>query len=114
MNRQSFKYSLAATALGVVLGVSAGASADTMDSTVVHASALPTEVVTYKRSELATDEGRAAVERRLRHAAEGVCGSTDLRIAGSLSAVADRQQCAKQAVDRAMSQIGADQVATID
>jgi len=114
MNSQIIKSTLAAATLAVGAVVTSGASAEAMDSTLVRAPAVPSTVVSYKRSELASAEGLAAVERRLRHAAESVCGSTDLRIAGSLSRVAERQECANRAVDHAMSQIGANQVASVD
>ena len=115
MNRIVTKSILSAAAvIAVTAGLSFNAAAESMDETLVEASAVPTKTVTFTRSELATEEGRAAVEARIRDAAEDVCGPMDYHRAGGLAGVADSRECLDGAVAAAMSQIGAGQVAAID
>lgn len=112
MKSIAIKSILSAAVLAVTAGISSGAAA--MDETLVEASQVPSKTVSFSPSELATVEGRAAVEHRVREAAEDVCGPMDYHRAGGLSGVADSKQCYKQAVAAAMSQIDAGQVASID
>ncbi|MFV8818913.1 UrcA family protein [Haliea sp. E17] len=97
-----------------VLALALAGPVAALDETTVRASNVPSEKVSYKRSELTTSEGRARVEQRIRRAAEDVCGHSDYRRSGSLHVSAKREECYDRAVDAAMSQIGADQVATTD
>ncbi len=103
-----------AVAVSAVLSAGAVTSANALDETRVHASGTNNVTVTYKRSELATADGRESVESRIRAAAGSVCGSADLRASGSLSVSMKRKQCLQRAVDEAMSQVGADQFASAD
>ena len=114
MKAIAIKSILSAAALAVTAGISINASADQVNETLVEASSVPTKVVSFSPSELATVEGRAAVEHRIREAAEDVCGPMDYHRAGGLSGVADSKACYNQAVDQAMSRIDAGQVASID
>lgn len=88
--------------------------ADQVQETVVDGSVVPTWTVSFKRSDLATPEGRAAVERRIQRAAGVVCGSTDHRMVGSLHAVARNEACYERAVEDAVAQLGTDSLASID
>ena len=114
MKAIAFKSILSATALAVTAGISINAAAHQMDETLVEASGAPTKTVTFDQSELATLEGRAAIEARVRDAAKDVCGPMDYRRSGGLSELKDRKECYDRAVAQAMSQINADQVAAID
>ncbi len=114
MKAIAIKSVLAAAALAVTTGISVNAVAGQMDETLVEASSVPTETVTFSRSELATTEGRTSVEARIRNAARKVCGPTDYLRAGSLARAADGKECYNRAVAQAMSQVNADQVASID
>lgn len=114
MKAFAIKSILSAAALAVTAGLSTGAAASQLDETVVEGIAVPTASVSFSRAELATTEGRATVERKVRNAAEAVCGSRDLRIAGSLAAAARNETCYEEAVSQGMSQLNASQVASID
>lgn len=114
MKAIAIKSILSAAALAVTAGISINASADQVNETLVEASAVPSKTVLFDPSELATVEGRAAVEHRIREAAEDVCGPMDYHRAGGLAGVADSKACYNQAVAQAMSQIDAGQVASID
>lgn len=114
MNKTTIKSILSVAALTLTAGISMNASAGSVSETIVHGQVLPTETVTFKQSELATAEGREAVEKRVRNAAENVCGPTDYRIAGSLSRSAKNKECQSQAVAQAMTQITNDSVASIN
>ncbi|AQA17331.1 hypothetical protein BST95_02900 [Halioglobus japonicus] len=114
MNRIVTKNILSAAAIAVTAGLSFNVAAENIDETLVEASQVPSKSVSFTRAELATEEGRLAVENRIREAAEDVCGPMDYHRAGGLAGVADSRECLDNAVDAAMSQIGADQVAAID
>ncbi len=114
MKASAIKSILSAAALAVTAGISTGALADQLDETVVEGIALPTKTVSFSRAELATVEGRETIERKIRNAAEAVCGSRDMRIAGSLAVAADNEACYEDAVAQGMSQLNAGQVASRD
>lgn len=114
MKNIAMKSILSVAALTLTAGLSSQAAAGAMDETLVHGAAVPTKTVTYDRGELATTQGRARVERQIENAAAAVCGPTDFRLAGSLSTASKNRSCVEQAVESAMSKIGADQVAAID
>ena len=114
MKNIAIKSILSVAAMTLTAGLSSQAAAGAMDETFVQGGAVPTKVVTYDRGELATAQGRARVERRIENAAESVCGPTDFREAGSLTVASKNRSCVDQAVESAMSKVGADQVATID
>ncbi|TDG15780.1 UrcA family protein [Seongchinamella unica] len=114
MNNNAMKTVLSVAALTLTAGLSSHAAAGTMNETFVHGSAVPSKTVTYDRGELATAQGRARVERRIENAAEAVCGPTDYREVGSLMRVSKNKSCVEQAIESAMSKLGADHVATID
>ena len=111
MNNIAIKSILAAAVL-TVTGISANAAETAIEEVSVMSSVDPAEVVTFKRSELASTEGREAVEARIRDAAKEVCGPTDYHRAGGLHGVKKSKECYHRAVSKAMRQIGADQVAT--
>ena len=89
-------------------------AAGQMGETIVDGSVVPTMTVSYARSELTTAGGRATLERRIRRAAELVCGPTDHHTAGTLHAVARNRACYERAVNEAMVQISSEAVASID
>ncbi|MEP4145822.1 MAG: UrcA family protein [Halioglobus sp.] len=114
MKKTAIKSILSVAALTLTAGISMSASAGSVSETIVHGHAVPAEAVTFKQSELATAEGREAVEQRVRKAAENVCGPSDYRIVGSLSRSAKNKECQSQAVAQAMTQITNDSVASIN
>ena len=82
MKASAFKSILSAAALAVTAGISTNAVAGQVDETLVEALAVNSKTVSFSRAELNTAEGRATIEREIRNAADAVCGSRDLRIAG--------------------------------
>jgi UrcA family protein len=114
MKAFAMKSILSAAALAVSAGLSVSAAAEQIDETLVEGAMAPTATVTFNRAELATTEGRETVERKIRNAAEEVCGSRDLRIAGNLAAAARNDACYEDAVAQGMSQLNANQFASID
>ncbi len=100
--------------MGSVVALGAAQAAVAMDETSVRGTAVNTNSVSFKRSELLTSEGRARIESRIRRAAEDVCGESDPRMTGSLSVSAQREACYDRAVSDAMSQLNAGQVASAD
>ncbi|TGD72806.1 UrcA family protein [Mangrovimicrobium sediminis] len=108
------KSMLTAAAITLTGAFALNASAETMDQTLVRAPAVPSTAVSFTRSELATEEGLAAVEARIQRAADRVCGVTTYREAGSVEVFAEQKACADEAVASAMTRIGAAQVASID
>ncbi len=105
---------LPAALLSLAAVTSASAVAGQVDETRLENSSLPSRTVTFLRSELSTAEGRAGLERRIRRAARLVCGSDNHHIAGTLHAVARNEACYERAVNEAMAQIGAEQLASVD
>ena len=114
MNIETGKKILSVAALSLITGFSMNASADNVSETVVLGHALPQQSVSFYRSELATAEGLANVERRIERAAEQVCGSLDFREVGSLSRVAQNRECYDGAIAQAMSTVADNNVARID
>ena len=114
MNKTTIKSILSVAALTLAAGYSIGSAAETVSETVIHGSALHSQSVSYSKAELQTSDGRAVLERKIERAAEQVCGPQGLYEAGSLSRAAKNRDCFDQAVNDAMSQIGADQLATRD
>ena len=114
MKSIAMKRILPAVVLTLTAGLSGHAAAGEVNETVVRGHSVPSVTVTYSRAELATADGRAYVERRIRKAAEKVCGSRDLRIAGSLYIVARSEACYDDALAKGMSQLHSEQVASLD
>ncbi len=69
--------------------------------------------IQYAPAQLTSDEGRANLYGKIRHAAREVCGPTGLREAGSLAMASRNRQCVKDAMAAAMGQIGSSQLAAI-
>jgi len=113
MNSNTIKSTLSAAALILVAATSVHAATGQVDETFVQGNAVPTKTVAYSRAELETDDGRAAVEQRIRKAADAVCGPRGYRDAGSLSAAAYNKACYQQAIAQAMTQIDAASIASI-
>lgn len=112
MKNVAIKSTLTAVAVTLSLGVVMTAKAELVDETVVSTHATGSKSVTYSRAELTTEQGRQSLEARIRRAAEDVCGPVGYREAGSLALSARNKECADQAVAQAMSQMGADQIAS--
>jgi UrcA family protein len=93
---------------------SLNAGAGTYSETVVRSKAVRTETVSFADLDLTSAQGQESLYQRLRNAARGVCGSTDPRITGSLGLAADNRECFERALNDALSQVNAGQVASSD
>lgn len=115
MKNFKLKCILSAAAISYVTGFTMYATAGKMEETSVQSSTseLRTARLQYAPGALATDEGRANLERRIAKAARDVCGPLDRLQAGGLGNMTRNMQCYKQAKAAAFSQIGVDQVAAI-
>ena len=69
--------------------------------------------VQYVRSELATEQGREQMHRRISMAARDVCGPMTLQAAGGVKYVAQNRQCFAEAREAAWSQIDAMHTASL-
>ncbi len=74
------------------------------------AAAAPQTVVYYSLRDLATDRGTRALYERIVSAARRVCPGNDSR---DLADFADSRQCQRQAVARAIHQIGSPRLAAL-
>ena len=69
--------------------------------------------VQYAPAQLSSDEGRANLYSRIKHAAEQVCGPTGLRETGSLTIASRNRKCVEEAMSAAMGQVGSSQLAAL-
>lgn len=114
MNTIAIKSIFSAAALTLAAGISMNATAEQeVGETLVQGESVHSQAVSFSRAELATEEGRSAVEHRVREAAEDVCGPMDYHRAGGLAGVVESKECYNNAVAQAMSQIDATQVASV-
>jgi UrcA family protein len=72
---------------------------------------VPQLEVEYGDLDLTTGQGVQALHRRLTDAAERVCPRTDLRINATEKAAA--RECRKQALDRAVREVGSPELAAL-
>lgn len=61
--------------------------------------------IVYNTEDASTEVGRAELELQVRRVAEKICGSQQLRIAGSLTQVQENRACYETAVSSAMEKI---------
>ena len=95
--------------------VSLAASADRYSETYVSTAAqgLRTVTVSYADLNLTSTAGLETFQRRVSKAARHVCGSANLREAGSLRQVSEIKNCQERAMSEAMSQISSRQLASV-
>ena len=107
MKNLSIKSILAAATFTLIASQSMNASAGTLEETTVHPDTIEVQTVElqYLSGDLATEEGRANLQRRIASAARKVCGSVHLHEAGSLKMVSRNRQCYKESVAAANSQV---------
>ena len=98
------------TALGVLAAALALVSPTVGSATEMDADGLQTNVY-YTQLDLATTQGSRALYRRLENAAEEVCPVGNSLLPG---AVAASKECQRQAIARAIGQIGSSRLAAID
>ncbi|WP_116367523.1 UrcA family protein [Parahaliea mediterranea] len=88
------------------------AQADNYSETLVQSKAARTQTVNFDDLDLSSSKGQQSLYYRISAAARNVCGSGDYRITGHLGSAADNEACYKRAVNDAMSQVNAGQVAS--
>ena len=112
-------YSIAKVLCGAVIGIAAGvsmaASADGYGETYVSTTAegLRTVNVSYADLDLTHATGRDTLEHRISQAAKKVCGSSNLRVAGSLRQASENKSCYRDTMAQSLSQVSAPQIAAI-
>lgn len=101
-------------AVATLAAQSGAALAGGVDETMVRAGSEEARSVRvqFTRSEMATAEGRAALQHRIERAAKTVCGPLGAREAGGLYLAARNHECYSNAVDSALSQIEARELAS--
>ena len=114
MMNQVSKKMAAAAAMGLAAFVSFQASAGEFEETYVEGRKLDADYIRiqYSSDALANAAGREELMARIEHAASAVCGPADLREAGSLKLANRNRDCFESAVDDALTQVDAGQVAT--
>ena len=103
---------MAAAALGLLAAVALPAAAESV--TEVTAPRIGEEqrvTVGYADLDLNSVEGQEVLHYRIANAARKVCGSSDLRRAGSLQMANRNEECFESSLSRAMAQIPGAQVA---
>lgn len=96
-------------ARGVVALVAAGVLAMPMvagASVKANQESPDTVVITYQVEDTQTAAGLASIERKIRGAANLVCGTVDYGEVRSLKAVAESRSCYEGAVSQALSELG--------
>jgi len=99
---------LNATLLATVLGSALSGVVAAGEQTSVSADRLPSTArvaVDYTDLNLRHTAGRDILENRLERAAEQVCGSTELRVAGSLRNAMRNKTCQHHAVEHALDRV---------
>lgn len=89
--------------VGVSLTANAGSYSETRVSTA--ADGLRSVSVSYADLNLASTAGRETLQQRISHAARRVCGSANLRQAGSLRQLSDNRKCQQRAIEKALKQM---------
>lgn len=109
-----YRLSTLTASAALAFGLSVASQADSFDETLVQAEpeAANSVAVHFDAAELQTEEGRDSIQRRIRFAAEEVCGPQNMRDAGSLSILKHNKACYDKAIASAHAQIGESQVAT--
>lgn len=99
----------ALTALGA-LAMAASLASPAIASAAQPSTAAPQTIVYYSVRDLATDRGTHALYERIVSAARAVCPGYDSR---DLAAFADSRQCQRQAIARAIHEIGNARLAAV-
>lgn len=113
MKKQSLKSLLCAGTFTLAAALSVESLAQTMEETqvTVDAGGVATIRVPYVRSELATEEGRQQLHKRLARAAKKVCGPTSAHQAGGLRIASRNKHCYEESLEIALGQVEQNQVA---
>lgn len=100
MKTLMIKKSVAIAALAFCVPFTAQASSDSVDSVTVEYAGIDTTHI----------QGQDQLYKKLKHAAAKVCGSTNMREVGSVRRVTENKRCAKEALGRALEQVGIEAV----
>lgn len=100
---------IAALTLAVSFSTSAAAERVSESTMPGATAAVQTISIAYSQADISTQQGRDNLHRKIRHAAKNVCGPTGLGEAGGLSMMSRNRKCYDEAVNAALSQVGAGQ-----
>ena len=106
---------ICAAVFGITAGISTMATAGSTNETVVTTSAegFRTATVSYADLDLNNADARQTLNFRISSAAEKVCGSLNRSSAGSLAQASKNRSCYNSAMDEAMRNLSAGQVAVV-
>jgi len=115
MKNASMKSLVTATALSLGVIFASQASAEAIQEQAMPSRAIETHSISiaYTGSDVATDEGRENLNRKIKRAAQQVCGSTNPRQAGGLKLASRNRQCYESAMKSALSQVNSGQLASL-
>lgn len=109
MKNDTLKKIISATVFSLIAGYSAsGVAAGQLEEMYIQSDTAKVRSVRvqYLSSDIATDEGRADLQRRISRAAKYVCGPLSSHAAGGLRMASRNKRCYDEAVQAAESQIG--------
>lgn len=115
MKSTSFSKVLFSAVIGFAAGISTQAMGDVYGETHVSTTAegLRMTTVSYADLDLSDPDGKEILNRRLRNAAADVCGSPDIRKAGSIRQAHENKSCSHHAVANAEQQAASSQVVVV-
>jgi UrcA family protein len=105
---------ISAFVFSLALGLSSPAGAGEAQAySIPLATSTESVSISYTNADLHTEEGRAILQSKIKHAAEKVCGPTSFREAGSIANASHNRKCVNDAVTAAASQLDASRVASL-
>ena len=115
MKTTSFSKVIFSAVIGFAAGISTTVMADGYGETHITTTAegLRTTTVSYADLDLTDPKGKEVLNFRLRRAARDVCGSPDIREAGSIRQAHENKTCFHHAVANAEQQASASQVVVV-
>ena len=106
---------LTAAVFSLAAGLSMSAAARDYSETVVSpgVGGLATATVSYDDLDLTSSAGQSKLHYRLSRAARAVCGSNDMRLAGSVRQASENQNCYENSLAEAMSETNRGNIASV-
>lgn len=106
---------ITAAAFSLALGAASQANAEQFneDFTAGDNDGVQSIKIQYARGELATDNGLDILYGKIKRAAAEICGPRGLREAGGLTNATRNRKCYDDAMNGAISQVGADRMAGV-
>ncbi|MEE4143401.1 MAG: UrcA family protein [Halieaceae bacterium] len=106
---------LSIAAFGIAVSLALPGAAEEAPEAAIPAAGtgIQTISIQYAPAQLNSDEGRAELYGKIRHAAREVCGPTGLLEAGGLRIASRNRKCIEQAMSAAMGQVESNQLAAM-